>query len=31
MEPFAGEIRFVTGKADPHWKEEVLDRHFGSL
>lgn len=31
MEPFAGEIRFVAEKADPHWKEEVLTRHFGSL
>lgn len=31
MEPFAGEIRFVTGKADPHWKDEVLGQHFGSF
>ena len=31
MEPFAGEIRFVTEKADPHWKDEVLGRYFGFL
>jgi hypothetical protein len=31
MEPFAGEIQFVTEKADPRWKEDVLDRYFGSL